>query len=557
MRFAYYNENDPYAAQWIRNLVKAGYIPDGEIDERSIVDVQPDDLRGFRQVHLFCGIAGWPLALKIARWPEDKEVWTGSCPCQPFSGAGKRKGTSDERHLWPHMARLILARRPAVVMGEQVDKQAGYDWLDGVRSDLEAEAFEVRGVDIPAASVNSPHKRNRIVWIARRLSDALGVGSRSRLCEEGSIIDGDGAASIGRGDGRLSDTEHTSRCAEHEQDAGERQDSGARDRTVPWEGGRADESDSFQDASGSGQRTRSLSRDGAAGSQSGDTQLGERGSAVEQLGFAFSAGSQGHTWDGDNSGESGWIGEGQDGSTAEASGGNRVCLADTGGGLVSKPRRGSEGRDGVGPGGTVSGRGGSHGSYRQSPRTDAGSFWDDYVIVGPDPKGKYRRVGRSLPGIEKVIEGRALPNVCFMVDGISKGVAGVRTGEEGAAEIQTEGWGTPRVTNNGGIPSPEVTGRGSRLEDQAAELHGWSSPTSLSFADSHQPGNSRNMNAIRDVALSLGSGDHIPLLGVAIPARVGKLKGFGNAIVPGMCAEVIMAFMESEAMAEQWGDCGS
>ena len=91
MNYHYYNENDPYAAQWLRNLMAAGHIPEGCVDTRSILDVQPEDLAVFTQCHFFAGIGGWPLALRLAGWPVDKPVWTGSCPCQPFSVAGKRK----------------------------------------------------------------------------------------------------------------------------------------------------------------------------------------------------------------------------------------------------------------------------------------------------------------------------------------------------------------------------------------------------------------------------------------------------------------------------------
>ena len=163
---AYYNEIDPYAAEWLRNLIKAGHIADGEVNTRSIVDVQPDDIRHFTQCHFFAGIAGWSHAFRLAGWPDDRKVWTGSCPCQPFSVAGKGKGTDDERHLWPHFFRLIRGCRPPVVMGEQVAGAAGYGWLDGVRFDLESEEYTIEGVDIPACSVNAPHIRQRLYWCA-------------------------------------------------------------------------------------------------------------------------------------------------------------------------------------------------------------------------------------------------------------------------------------------------------------------------------------------------------------------------------------------------------
>jgi len=169
---AYYNEIEPYAAQWLRNLIAKGLIADGEVDTRSIVDVQPLELGGFTQCHFFAGIGGWSHALRLAGWPDDRPIWTGSCPCQPFSVAGKGAGTDDPRHLWPHFHRLITAVRPPVVMGEQVAGQAGYGWLDGVRADLEREGYASRGVDLPALTVNAPHIRQRLYWVATDLENA-------------------------------------------------------------------------------------------------------------------------------------------------------------------------------------------------------------------------------------------------------------------------------------------------------------------------------------------------------------------------------------------------
>jgi DNA (cytosine-5)-methyltransferase 1 len=163
---AYYNEFDRHAAQWLRNLIAAGHIPDGDVDERSIRDVTPGDLSGYVQCHFFAGIGGWSLALALAGWSPARPVWTGSCPCQPFSAAGKRKGVADDRHLWPEFRRLIEARKPATVFGEQVASNAGRDWLAGVRVDVEALAYEFGAADISAAGVGAPHIRQRLFWVA-------------------------------------------------------------------------------------------------------------------------------------------------------------------------------------------------------------------------------------------------------------------------------------------------------------------------------------------------------------------------------------------------------
>jgi DNA (cytosine-5)-methyltransferase 1 len=134
---AYYNEIDPFCAQWLRNLIDAGHIAPGDVDNRSIEDVRPDDLKGYAQCHFFAGIGVWSLALRRAGWPDERPVWSGSCPCQSFSAAGKRKGFADERHLWPTWFHLIAQRRPPVVFGEQVASKDGYAWLDLVQTDME------------------------------------------------------------------------------------------------------------------------------------------------------------------------------------------------------------------------------------------------------------------------------------------------------------------------------------------------------------------------------------------------------------------------------------
>jgi len=163
---AYYNENDPNAAAWLRALIAAGLIADGVVDERSIVDVKANDLAGYEQCHFFAGIGGWSYALRLAGVPDDAPIWTGSCPCQPFSVAGKGLGTADERHLWPEFYRLISERRPSVCFGEQVAAKAGREWLAGVRVDLEAVGYAVGAADLCAAGVGAPHIRQRLYWVA-------------------------------------------------------------------------------------------------------------------------------------------------------------------------------------------------------------------------------------------------------------------------------------------------------------------------------------------------------------------------------------------------------
>ncbi|ECF6827439.1 DNA cytosine methyltransferase [Salmonella enterica subsp. enterica] len=163
---AYYNEIDQFAAQWLRNLIAGGHIAPGEVDERSIEDVTPDDLRGFTQCHFFAGIGVWSHSLRLAGWPDDKPVWTGSCPCQPFSAAGKGYGFADERNLWPAFFHLISECRPQHVFGEQVASGNASTWFDLVQADMEGMDYAFGLVPFTSASIGAPHIRERAYWVA-------------------------------------------------------------------------------------------------------------------------------------------------------------------------------------------------------------------------------------------------------------------------------------------------------------------------------------------------------------------------------------------------------
>ena len=183
----YYNEHDPKTAAWLRELIKAGLIPNGIVDERSITEVTPRDLSAYTQCHFFAGIGGWSYALQLAGWTADKPVWTGSCPCQPFSTAGKGLAQADERHLWPVFFNLIKECRPQHVFGEQVASAIGKGWLDGVSSDLESEGYACGATVLGAHSVGAPHIRQRLYWVADSSSQGLEGyrQSREQQMEEG------------------------------------------------------------------------------------------------------------------------------------------------------------------------------------------------------------------------------------------------------------------------------------------------------------------------------------------------------------------------------------
>jgi DNA (cytosine-5)-methyltransferase 1 len=173
---AYYNENDKNCTAWLRELIAAKLIAHGDVDDRDIRDVKPAELRGYTQCHFFAGIGGWSLALRQAAWPDHRPVWTGSCPCQPFSAAGRRRGFADERHLWPYWHWLIQQCTPTKIYGEQVSTAPL--WLDGVCADLEACKFAVGAAHIPAVSVGAKHIRYRAWFTADSECEQLWDESR-------------------------------------------------------------------------------------------------------------------------------------------------------------------------------------------------------------------------------------------------------------------------------------------------------------------------------------------------------------------------------------------
>lgn len=192
---AYYNENDPKAAAWLRELIKCGHIASGYVDERSIEDVTPDELTGYTQCHFFAGIGVWSYALRRAGWPDDRPVWTGSCPCQSFSAAGKGDGFADERHLWPAWHHLIEQCKPPVVFGEQVEAAVRYGWLDLVQDDMEGSNYAFGAVAYPAAGIGAPHIRQRLYFVAEPAHIGHERAGLTRRWRDG-LADGSGAGGV-------------------------------------------------------------------------------------------------------------------------------------------------------------------------------------------------------------------------------------------------------------------------------------------------------------------------------------------------------------------------
>jgi DNA (cytosine-5)-methyltransferase 1 len=209
---AYYNDNDRFIAAWLRILMARRIIADGDVDERSISEVDAKELAGYAQCHFFAGVGGWSIALRRAGWPDNLSVWTGSCPCQSFSNSGKREGFSDPRHLWPTWLRLIEEHRPDTLLGEQVASKDGLAWLDVVSADLENAGYAIGAQDTSAASVGAPQKRQRFYFVA----DATGgntIAERLQRSRQHGQLAQDSEAGV---------VAHTQRRRREQRDTGQR-----------------------------------------------------------------------------------------------------------------------------------------------------------------------------------------------------------------------------------------------------------------------------------------------------------------------------------------------
>ena len=532
---SFYNEIDPYAAAWLRNLIKAGLIPYGEVSTQSIVDLRPSDLSGFDQCHFFAGIGGWSQALHLAGWAPDRPLWTGSCPCQPFSVAGKGAGIDDARHLWPHFHRLIQACRPPVVMGEQVAGKAGYAWFDGVRADLEGTGYAGRAVDIPALAVGAPHIRQRLYWVALDMANAQSIGREERERQDGQQDAGSG--SQGRVDAAGTDKGHMADA--HQGGRGRRPHDGDGDRD--GQAGGRDEDHSV--AAGSGEDRLDVA----------DAQSGGWGQGITDAGGVREGDSpQGP------SGRSTQHGDAQFGDVADAN--------------VSGLRQ----------------RGGHHptaGHGHPAAPEGCSGHWDDHIwLTGSD--GKARRARANIPLLAHGLSdnmGRMCP------EGYAQTVKKVdeyaqKTGQS-RAEAMSSVWQIisqePEafwpVGECAGVSPQEVLlpflrelssacdaggGIGQSEEIQEGEVRGlrYREETTRS-PHRREPVEQRpgeHSDPMRELSWVLAqharalweaywraNATAYPLLSHGEKNRVGRLRAYGNAIVPPLAAEVVKALMET------------
>ena len=475
---AYYNEHDPKAAAWLRELITEGLIADGEVDTRSITDVQPDELKGFVQCHFFAGIGGWSYALRLAGWDDDRPVWTGSCPCQPFSAAGAQAGGDDPRHLWPAWFRLIKECQPHTVFGEQVESAVAHGWLDLVCDDLEGEGYAVGAVGLPACSVGAPHIRQRLWFVAESSGTRAGRDTGAAFSAEAC-----GPSSWGADGERCRDTPQsigaTGKLADTQQ-----------------------------------QRARGDSR------AMGRTKYAATSSKPEARGEAIHAKHGGPT-----------------GKLADAEHPQRRPLHDDR----------EDGRDGA-----HSGRGEAHG--------EPGTCGEVHLLAHPQSGGQREHGG--VPGDtghldeRDTVEQLGDTNIPGRQARHNESVrAATRTGEPSQPSAY-EQLGHPSAARLQGRNVEDVSG--ARGRDEGGELAS-ANPEQLGHAEGERDANRRqrsgggesnNASPWRDLLwLPCRDGKARPTqpglqpLAHGVSARVGLLRGYGNAIVPQVAAEVIAAYM--------------
>lgn len=175
MSEVYYNDNNDYCCQVLEARIKDGHLPKGWVDNRDIREVKAEELKPYKQIHLFAGIGGFPLGFQWAGVPTDFSIITGGFPCQDISAAGRGAGIDGERSgLWAEMYRLIRDIRPRHILVENVPALAGRG-LGRVLGDLAAIGLDSEWDSVPAAAFGSDQIRERIFILAYAKHDRLEV----------------------------------------------------------------------------------------------------------------------------------------------------------------------------------------------------------------------------------------------------------------------------------------------------------------------------------------------------------------------------------------------
>ena len=174
-------EIDPFCQQ-----VLLRHWPNSKVygDIRSITDTRRKSAYNKEDKQKLEGEGGGQSSLEQSRNMGEVDLLTGGFPCQPFSQAGRRGGTADNRYLWPEMLRVIQLTKPTWVIAENVRGLLTIEQgvvFEQVCLDLEASGYEVQPLIIPAVSVNAPHRRDRVWFVAHKLDTGLeGVSDETK-----------------------------------------------------------------------------------------------------------------------------------------------------------------------------------------------------------------------------------------------------------------------------------------------------------------------------------------------------------------------------------------
>jgi len=474
LKTIFYNDIDPHVCAWTTELIKLGAIPDGDVVCKSLLDITPDEIKHYTQIHLCNGIAGWAYALSLAGWPADRPIVSISCPCQPFSVAGKGLGTADDRHLWPHFAKLIRECDVQCAIGEQVASAAGREWLAGVQADLEGMGFAFGAADLCAASAGAPHIRQRLYWVAESRQQ------QARGCLHGP------AESVGQGGSRASN-----------------------------ELGRSGDVDRMADASRSGRGQGSSSEPGQAGR---GTLIDERGAEnTATTGTDPAAESAGRV---DRLADPARRGQRTDGSAPGSAGhaderdqADRVADSE-------QPRLEGQSRDG------------NHGD--QPGRLDQEQAGP--VAAGGQLDGmEHSASGRREMEIQQPASGSA-ENGCWETDKLG----GERA--DGGMEHPNRPGSQP------GKPATAPAGYRGAIKPAGSRANFWSDYAIIPCLDGKSRRTKpsiRPLVAVLPKGMVRGSDPSLPIDTEATSeARVMRLRGYGNAIVPELAAEFIRAYMD-------------
>jgi DNA (cytosine-5)-methyltransferase 1 len=232
----------------------------------------------------FCEVDPWCRRVLAKHWPDvpcfddvrtlkgedvgSVQLICGGYPCQPFSQAGKREGTDDDRHLWPEMHRLVASVRPRWVIAENVAGHISMG-LDSVLSDLEGEGYTCWPLVIPACAVDAPHRRDR-VWI---VANAAVAGGETR-----------GGHGVGVGYGSCGD--------EGQLEGSRRQEHVANAEGERWDG----RGWAVSCAPGSGQKTGHAVRGDQGREAMADAAVAGRKEQRQPIGLAFDGVERGSRW---------------------------------------------------------------------------------------------------------------------------------------------------------------------------------------------------------------------------------------------------------------------